>query len=229
VVAVEQNRSAEKMAVASANTLERARAGDAEAFVTLVEQQMPSLYRFVARELRYHEALGNLEPGELTPEEVTDEVFLAARHHLREMPRRASLAGWLRHLALQVIRRAVQASRTRRNLERIHLEQALPDEQNLYYYYQPDASITWEDILSDRSMPMPEQVIEFDATWEILEEALNQLPPLARQVFILHAIEGLDLSEIAALEQRPIREIRDAYRAAREALRQYLVQKEEQP
>src|SRR5919109_3843062 len=102
-------------------SLRRAQAGDREAFITLAEQHLPALYRFVAREIRYHEALGNLEPGEVDVEDVLDEVFVTALRQLHRMPRRATFKGWLRHLALQVMRRTVRASRRRRRYERIHL------------------------------------------------------------------------------------------------------------
>jgi DNA-directed RNA polymerase specialized sigma24 family protein len=68
-------------------SLQRAQAGDREAFISLAEQHLPALYRFVAREIRYHEALGNLEPGELDVEDVLDEVFVTALRQLHRMPR----------------------------------------------------------------------------------------------------------------------------------------------
>src|SRR5437870_4896100 len=68
-------------------SLQRARASDREAFIALAEQHLPALYRFVAREIRYHEALGDLEPGEVDVEDVLDEVFLTALRQLHRMPR----------------------------------------------------------------------------------------------------------------------------------------------
>jgi DNA-directed RNA polymerase specialized sigma24 family protein len=68
-------------------SLQRAQAGDREAFITLAEQHLPSLYRFVAREIRYHEALGNLQPSEVDVEDVLDEVFVTALRQLHRMPR----------------------------------------------------------------------------------------------------------------------------------------------
>jgi DNA-directed RNA polymerase specialized sigma24 family protein len=56
-------------------SLQRSQADDREAFIVLAERHLPALYRFVAREIRYHEALGNLEPDEVTVADVLDEVF----------------------------------------------------------------------------------------------------------------------------------------------------------
>src|ERR671918_1352780 len=70
--------------------LQRAQVGDREAFIALAEQHLPSLYRFVAREIRYHEALGNLQPGEVDVEDVLDKVFVTALRQLQRMPRRAT-------------------------------------------------------------------------------------------------------------------------------------------
>src|SRR5919198_566512 len=140
--------------------LQRAQAGDREAFIALAEQHLPALYRFVAREIRYYEALGNLEPGEVDVEDVLDEVFVTALRQLHRMPHRATFKGWLRHLALQTMRRMIRACRQRRRHERVHLEDPLPagpgvDESG----YPLEASRTRKDVIPDRSTPAPEETV----------------------------------------------------------------------
>src|SRR6266511_3485179 len=112
-------------------SLQRAQGGDRQAFIALAEQHLPALYRFVAREIRYHEALGNLAPDEVDVEDVLDEVFLTALRQLHRRPRRATFKGWLRHLALQKLRRVIRASRGRRRYEPVHLEDPLPNGRRL--------------------------------------------------------------------------------------------------
>jgi RNA polymerase sigma-70 factor (ECF subfamily) len=201
-------------------SLQRAQAGDREAFITLAEQHLPSLYRFVAREIRYHEALGNLQPSEVDVEDVLDEVFVTALRQLHRMPRRATFKGWLRHLVLQVMRRTVRASQRRRRYERIRLEDPLPagpgiDESG----YPLEARRTWKDIIPDRSIPTPEEAVMLEETWHGLEAALNQLPAEQREAFLLRAVEGLSYAEIAAMLGRPLQRVKSSYRAAWGALR----------
>jgi len=202
--------------------LQRARAGDREAFIALAEQHLPALYRFVTRELRYHEALGDLVPGEVDVEDVLDEVVVTALRQLHRMPRHATFKGWLRHLVLHILRRLVQDSLRRRRHERVHLDDPLAvgpgiDESG----YPLEVRRTWKDVLPDRSIPLPEEVVELKATWEELEAALNRLSPDQRQIFVLRAMEGLTPPEIAAMLGRPLPEVLAVYRAAREVLRRW--------
>jgi RNA polymerase sigma-70 factor, ECF subfamily len=201
-------------------SLQRAQAGDREAYIALAEQHLPSLYRFVAREIRYHEALGNLDPGEVDVEDVLDEVFVTAPRQLHRMPHRATFKGWLRHLVLQVMRRTVRASQRRRRYERVHLEDPLPagpgiDESG----YPLEARRAWKDVIPDRSIPAPEDAVVLKETWQGLEAALNQLPADQREAFLLRAVEGLSYAEIAAMLGRPQQHVKSSYRTAWEALR----------
>jgi RNA polymerase sigma-70 factor (ECF subfamily) len=207
------------MEIQAANTLEAARAGDRAAFVDLLERNLDSLYRFVARELRYHEALGHLLPGEVQPAEVVDEVALRALRRMPRMPRHATFKGWLRLLALRAIDDRVRQARRQHQIEAVSLEAPLPTGQRADIYYQPDAALTWADVLPDRA-PSPEEAVVLNETQAELEQALNELPPEQRLAFVLRAVEGLGYAEIAAITHQPRAAIKAAYQAAREALRQ---------
>jgi RNA polymerase sigma-70 factor (ECF subfamily) len=195
------------------------RAGDHAAFTAALELELAALYRFVARELRYHEALGDIDPGELMPEEIVDEVALSALRQAGCIPRRATFKGWLRQLALRAIHDHVRRLRLQHKMEVVSLEDQLLSGNRWGVWYQPDAVLTWEDVLP-APVPTPESEIELRESWEQLEQALNALPPDQRLVFILHAIEGLSYAEIAAMLHRPRRAVKAAYHTAREALRQ---------
>ncbi len=202
-------------------SLQRAQGGDRQAFIALAEQHLPALYRFVAREIRYHEALGNLAPDEVDVEDVLDEVFLTALRQLHRRPRGATFKGWLRHLALQTLRRVVRASRERRRYEQVRLEDPLPNEERVQESYPLDPSVTWKDVFPHPFTPSPEEAVLLKETWQTLEAALNQLPADQREVFLLRAIEGLSYEEIAAMLGRPIQQVKSSYQAAREALRRW--------
>jgi RNA polymerase sigma factor (sigma-70 family) len=195
------------------------RAGDRAAFMDALERQIGPLYRFVAREVRYHEALGDFLPGEVPPEEIVDEVALRALRRAPRIPPRATFRGWLRRLALRAIEDRVRRLRRQHKAEAVSLEAPLRTGQRGDEYFQPDYALKWEDVLPTPDLS-PEQAVELHETWQELEQALNTLPPYERMAFVLHAIEGLGYAEIAAITRQSRDEAKAAYRAAREALRQ---------
>jgi RNA polymerase sigma-70 factor (ECF subfamily) len=205
--------------MAGTEALAALRTGDRAAVVAELERQLDPLYRFVARELRYQAALGNLQPGDVAPEEIVDEVALRALRRMPRMPQQATMRGWLRLLALRAIEDRVRQTRRQRRHEAVSLEAPLPLGQRADVYYQPDAALTWADVLPAPG-PSPEEALLLNETREELEQALNELPPDQRLAFVLRAIEGLGYAEIAAITHQSRSDVRQAYHAAREALRQ---------
>ena len=199
-------------------TVATIRAGDRAAFTSALEREFDPLYRFVARDLRYHEALGDINPGELLPEEIVDEVVLQALKEARRIPHRSTFKGWLRQLALHAIHRHARRLRLQHRMEVLSLEDSVLSGQKWGVWYQPDAVLTWEDVLP-APVPSPEEVLMLNETQEDLEKALNALPYDQRLAFILHAIDGLSYAEIAAILNRSRNAIKSAYHQAREALR----------
>jgi RNA polymerase sigma factor (sigma-70 family) len=199
-------------------------ASDREAFVDLVESDLPKLYHFAAREIRYRESVADLEPAELTAEDVVSEATVTALQLLRRGPHRFAFRAWLRHLIKASIERAVRSSRERHSREQVRLEREIAPalEQELFYFYQPDNSLTWEDVIPDEDSPAPDSDLAISENWAGLEKTLNSLPAQERDVFVLHAIEGLPLEQVAAMRRQKLEEVRRLYQVAREALRAQL-------
>jgi len=203
----------------------QAAAGDREAFIHLVERHLDDLYRFAAREIRYRESVEDLEPGELTAEDVISEATLTALQLLKRVPAGFPFKRWLPHLVLALIERAVRHSRERRDQEQVRLERGLSAalEGELFDFYQPDDSLTWEDVIPYGGTSSLEELLALQEDWATLEAALNSLPADQRQVFVLHAIEGLPLKQIAALQRRRLEDVKKLYQEGRESLRVQLV------
>jgi RNA polymerase sigma-70 factor (ECF subfamily) len=216
-----QSSQLQQQSLAESAQLDQARKGDREAFISLAEQHLDSLYRFAAREIRYYEALGYLEPGELTPEDVVSDVFIQALQSMKTMPRYGSFKGQLRRLALSAVRRAARESTERRRFEKVHLEHPVPWSRDDY-----EGSITrprlWEEIIPDRNAIPPDPYVEFRETLDALEGALNKLPEDQRIAFILHSIEQLSYPEIASILGKPVAEVKSLYHTSRETLRRWL-------
>jgi RNA polymerase sigma-70 factor (ECF subfamily) len=185
-----------------------------------LERELDALYRFVARELRYHEALGNIHSGDLQPEDIVDEVAMQVLEEARRIPFRSTLKGWLRHVALRSIHKHMNRLRLQSRMEAISLEGQLLSGQKWGVWYQPDAVLIWEDVLP-APVPSAEEALVLNETQEDLEKALNVLPSDQRLTFILRAIDGLSYAEIAAILNRPRSAVKDMYRTAREALREH--------
>ncbi len=120
---------------------------------------------------------------------------------------------------MRIIDDQVRRLRRQHELEAASLEASLRTGQRADEYYQPDLALTLADVLPAPD-PSPEEQVVLRETLEKLEQALNALPPDQRLAFVLHAIEGVGYAEIAAITHQTRSAVRDAYHAAREALRQ---------
>jgi ribosome-associated translation inhibitor RaiA/DNA-directed RNA polymerase specialized sigma24 family protein len=89
---------------------------DPESFFALVNPHLPALNDFVAHELFYAEATGDLASGELTAEDLVDLVLLRAHQEFVKDPARGDIKEWLiRHAKEQLdseIKRSI-SERTR--------------------------------------------------------------------------------------------------------------------
>lgn len=110
------------------------------------------------------------DPGRA--EELTQEVFLRAWKHLGSCPGGEALAGWLCRMAIHVV---------------------LSDNRKLrrrFWRESPPA----DGVLRDRADSHAPPGLALD-----LERAIAGLPPGARQVFVLHDVEGFRHEEIGKL------------------------------
>lgn len=196
-----------------------------ERFRRLIERHFDELYEYAARELRYLEALGALAPGAVTPAEVINEAVIAAwdMWRTRRGKQRATVSG--RTLLYSAVRRALAtlARQYQMTSGDVSIEDVLVDpeaDQQLWAYWEPDDVTTFEDIIPDEEHESTEEEALEEIEVEEAEALLNQLPPLQRQAFILHAIHGLPLEETARLLNTSIQAVQKAVQEARQQLKQ---------
>lgn len=198
-------------------------AGDIEQYVNA---NLPRLYRFVDRELRYREAIGQLTPDQVTREEVIDEVIVSALGDGEERPEVLSLERWLYQLAIRAVREL--AARNGEAVDAVPLELSVrkqnvrATDDSVLQYHQPDEMMLEENVLPDRRVSTPEEIAATDEMVNLVEAALLQAKPAERECFILLAIEGFTVPEIAATTGRPAEDVRAAIRGAREHLKHAL-------
>jgi RNA polymerase sigma factor (sigma-70 family) len=179
---------------------------------------------FVEREISFRESSGDLEPGSLSWEEVVDEAVARALDEKIDKPDRITLEPWLYRLAIRALndfglRQAneseeVAIQRTMRNRHG-----APNDDENRLQFYQPDEAYSGEGGIADQQASTPEQIAYSDEMISLVQFALQKAKREDREAFILYAIEGFSLKEIATIVDRTPEQVRQSVRDAREALR----------
>jgi RNA polymerase sigma factor (sigma-70 family) len=166
---------------------------------------LPRLERFVARELRFRESNGELSPGLVSREEVIDEVVMAALS-VDSRPANISLEKWMYRLCIHAIK--LLASGNSIDLSNLPLEQSMGtpnvtgSDEGFLQFHQPGETIHREDLIASTAAN-PEEIAASDELIEQLERALHGTKPDEREAFVLYAIEGFTISEIAEITLRP--------------------------
>jgi RNA polymerase sigma factor (sigma-70 family) len=196
----------------------------------LIDRHLPDLYNFARREIAYRHAVGDLSAGDLTPEEVADEVALAAIERFEGRPGGLDFGRWLLQLVLDAVERRVAESVEERAV--LHVEEkaaASPAEEvaragdEIFDFYQPDEDVRLEDLIKDERVPTPEEALARRELQRHINRTLARLPRHWRTAFVLYAVEGLTLEEVARVARRPVDEVRRAVESARAFLRECLV------
>jgi DNA-directed RNA polymerase specialized sigma24 family protein len=92
------------------------------------------------------------------------------------------------------------------------------DEPELQFH-QPDESMTGETVIPDARVSTPEQIFASDELLRLIASALRDLGAGPREAFILHAVEGFSVDEVAVITGLPAERVLAFVTAAREHLR----------
>jgi len=171
-------------------------------FRDLIKSHLKGLYNFVRREIAYLTASGELLPGQVTPDDVVDDVVVRAYAQQSEQPASLALEHWLRKLALEVldeqVARRLPAARLV-SLETPVDSEIEEDDEQLYEFYQPDEALRLEDLVVSPEAAAPESVLARYEQALRSQQLLAWLPRPWRQVVVLADVEGLSDTEIAAV------------------------------
>jgi RNA polymerase sigma-70 factor (ECF subfamily) len=156
--------------------VQRAKAGELDAFEMLTTRHEQRVYSLAMRMLRQ----------EQDAEDVTQQTFLSALENLDGFRGEAMFSTWLlriaSHAALKVIRK-------REGLKTVSLEAATEESEGFDYVPHPEFIADWRQ--------SPEQVVEKHEIQRLLDEALARLDENHRLVFLLRDVEGLSIRETA--------------------------------
>ena len=177
--------------------LVRLKAGDQAAYAKLVEDNAGAIYRLALR------LMGN----EADAEDVLQETFLSAFKSIDRFEGRSSLSTWLYRIASNAA-----LMRLRRN--------------------EPEQVSVDEPIERDDGEMMPRQFFDFcclpeddllrEEAREQMKQAIDDLPPTLRSVFVLRDIEGLSTAETADTLDLSVSAVKSRLMRARLKLRDQL-------
>ena len=147
----------------------RAREGDEDAFERLYRATRP----------RLHNAVVHLVDAELA-REIVQRTFVKAWERLEDLAEDAAFAGWIRRIAVNLVR---DHWRSHRSMEE------LPEDDG------PGALV--------ESGPDPSTLVEAAQDTQRLRQAVRDLPPAFREAVVLHYLDGLPVEEVARILDVP--------------------------
>lgn len=188
-----------------------------------VNANLGRLERYVETEISFREASDQIPPESITKEEVIDEAIARALGDGSDKPERLALEPWLYRLAIRSLNE--MAFKAQEDVNSVPLEGSTrrrnvraSDEAELQFH-QPDETLTGESVIPDRRAATPEDIAYSDEMITLVQFALGGAAPADREAFILHALEGFSMDEIASISDRKLDDVRASIARAREHLR----------
>ncbi|HEY0756453.1 MAG TPA: sigma-70 family RNA polymerase sigma factor [Ktedonobacteraceae bacterium] len=173
---------------------QRALTGDQDAFEKLVQRYSSSLFTFICRFLNDYDAASD----------ILQQVFTQMYISLPKLHTGEPLKAWLFRVARN---RCLDELRRKRA---VHFSELQP--------LNEDDDLSALDILPDTG-PLPEEVAERHDLQQILQEAINSLPPKFRAVVLLRYTGQLSFSEIGQTLQMPEATAKTYFQRAKPLLR----------
>jgi len=178
----------------------RAQAGDAQAFVGLMNRYQNKIYRLAK----------NITQNDEDAEDVLQEAFLKAFEHLDSFQGNSKFYTWIVRIA---VNEALMKLRKRRGDRTVPLDEPVDTGEEMV---NREIAV-WED--------NPEQRYSREEMQSILNEAIESLKPDFRTVFVLRDIEELSTEETAEALGISVPAVKSRLLRARLALREKLTRK----
>ena len=198
-----------RMGAVATDLIERARAGDEEAFGRLVEGHRREL------EVHCYRILGSIQDAE----DALQETLLAAWQGLGGFEGRASLRTWLYRIATSRCLNALRTAKRRPSRAPVQLpvEPPAPTRLGEVTWLEPYPDLLL-DALSDNA-PGPEEHYDARETISLaFVTALQLLPPRQRAVLILRDVLGFHADEVAGMLGSSRESVTSALKRARATL-----------
>ncbi|HEY6306492.1 MAG TPA: hypothetical protein VI488_08575 [Candidatus Angelobacter sp.] len=190
-----------------------------------VNANLRRLEEFVEAELDLRIAAGQVREGQISREEVIDEVMVSA---LSQEDGRAVLLSpesWFHRLALQAVRRLIKSNADTGNISLdapAGTQNVTGSDENVLQYHQPDDSLPEESVIGDTAARTPEEIFLTEEMVAQLDIVLHEVNTCDRETFVLYTLEGFTVAEISRLTDRAPELVRQSIQHARDRVRQKL-------
>lgn len=184
-----------------------------------ISANLARLQEYVETELELRAASGQIRDGQISSDEVVDEVMVSA---LSQDDARAGLLSperWFHRLALDAIRRLIKANADTGDLSldaSAGRQNVTGSDENVLQYHQPDDRGPEESVISDTRVSTPEEIYAGEEMVAQLDIVLHEVSVPDREAFVLFTLEGFTVDEIARLVSRPHDEVRKSIHHARQ-------------
>jgi len=185
---------------------------------TWLSANLQLLEAFVDRELEFQVEADRIREGQITREEVIDEVIVSALSQEDGKAQLLSLESWFHRLAVHAIRRLITTNADTANISLdapAGIQNVTGSDENVLQYHQPDDSLPEESIIRDQSVRTPEEIMAGDEMVAQLDIVLRGVQAEDREAFVLYTLEGFTVEEISRLAGRPADRVRESIRHAR--------------
>lgn len=171
--------------------------GDEEAFAVLAGRYLKPIYNFTYR----------LVGDRQNAEDITQETFFKTWKNLKKYRAGESFRAWLYRIARNT---AYDLLRKKRTLVFADFENGDEDGENYF-----------ADTIADREPLVSELLIRLEDK-KLLEDILNRLPPVYREVLFLHYGESFTFAEIGGILRKSVNTVKSRHRRALIMLREVL-------
>jgi RNA polymerase sigma-70 factor, ECF subfamily len=182
--------------------VERVLAGDRRAFEFLVRRHERRVFRVTLA------VLGNIEDAE----EAMQDSFVKAFRHLDQFRKEARFTTWLTRIA---INEGIQKRNARKNF--VPLAELETEKE----HFAPKRRESWKS--------NPEQLYGKQEIHRIVEDAVQSLPQIYREAFMLRDVEELSAEEAAEVLGITVPALKSRLLRARLMMRETLAEKFEEP
>jgi RNA polymerase sigma factor (sigma-70 family) len=183
------------------------------------------LEEFVDRELEYQVEQERIREGQITRDEVIDEVIVSALSPENGTTPLLSIESWFHRLAIQAVRRLAADTADTANVS-LDAPAGSPNvtgsDENVLQYHQPDDSLAGESTIRDQNVRTPEEIFSDDEMVAQLDLVLREVNALEREAFVLFTLEGFTVEEISRLSGRSADQVRRSIQDARTQIQQKL-------
>ncbi len=178
--------------VSEAETIERAKQGDAGAFQSLYDLHKRRVYSLCLR----------MTANTAQAEDLTQEAFLQLFRKIATFRGESAFSTWLHRMAVNVVLMQLR----RKNLPLVSLEETLEG----------------EDDTPKKEFGSTDRRLAGSVDRMHLQRAIDALPPGYRSIFLLHDVEGYEHNEIASMIGCSIGNSKSQLHKARMKLRELL-------